>query len=321
MSDESSIYDVIIVGGGPAGLSAALLLGRACRRVALVDDGQPRNAAARQVHGYLGRDDVPPHELRGDGRRQLARYDVALFEDLVIGAECLVERPDWRWPTGFKIATRAGRELAARKLLFATGTRDEIPDLPGFKECYGQSVHHCPYCDGWEHRGGRLAAFGGDPAKAAGLGHLLRGWSDKVVVLANGEPLEDQEKASLARRGIRLIEERVLKLVHEDDRLLGVELAGRSVEPTDALFFNTGQRACSDLPLVLGCKSGRDDHLAPTGSRQTTNVEGVFLAGDADGDVQFAIVAAGEGATAAVTINRQLQDEERALADENGPAE
>jgi thioredoxin reductase len=304
-------YDVVIVGGGPAGLSAALVLARACREVLVIDAGQPRNASARHVHGFLSRDGVDPHELLAQGRGELRKYGVSFLSDEAVGCSRLLEPCVRTRPTQFKVATHSGQHFTCRKLLLATGTVDELPQFPGVKECYGVSVHHCPYCDGWEHRGQRLLAYGDTAEKAVGLGIALRTWSEKVTVLTNGAPVEESDLLRLAANDISLNSARICKINRrEDGQCVGVELENADVIPADALFFNTRQRPRSDLPRLLGCALD-EDGLVCTHGRQHSDIPGLFLAGDADGDVQFAIVAAAEGARAAVAINRELQDEDR----------
>jgi thioredoxin reductase len=307
------MYDVIIIGGGPAGLSAALLLGRSCRRVLVIDEGRPRNAAAREMHGYLGRDGTPPADLLAAGRREIARYGVELVRHVAVAADCVEQCGEHPFPTGFRVATESGRIERCRKLLLATGMRDELPAFPGVAECYGISVHHCPYCDGWEHRGRPLAAYGRPADKAAGLAMSLRTWSPQIVVLTDGQPLAADDRSQLLENEILIAEQPIRRLVADASKLQAIELEGAEPIPAEALFFNTGQRQSSDLPLQLGCEF-RDRKFAPlanTSPKQKTNIPGLFLAGDADGDVQFVIVAAAEGATAAVAINRELQEEER----------
>jgi thioredoxin reductase len=234
-------------------------------------------------------------------------------DDTAVAAACVEASDEHPFPTGFEVLTKSGRRARSRKLLFATGVRDELPEVPGVRECYGVSVHHCPYCDGWEHRDQRLAAYGRSPAAAAGLGLSLRTWSDRVIVLTDGERLDDRHRKQLRQNGVRFAEQRITRLTADDCRLKKVEFEGAPSIEIDALFFNTVQIPGSDLPATLGCAT-RDTEtarLTNTSAKQRTSVSGLFLAGDADGDVQFAIVAAAEGATAAVAINRELQDEDR----------
>lgn len=307
-ADGERIFDVIIVGGGPAGLSAALILGRCRRDVLVIDAGQPRNAAARAIHGLLGHDGITPQALLEKGRSEIERYGVAYDRDVVTAAGCLEPRPK-NLPTCFRLETKRGRSLRCRKLLFATGMRDELPDIPGLRECYGLSVHHCPYCDGWEHRDQRIAVYAKQPHEAAGLALALRGWSSEITVLTGGQELSPEDADRLSRRGIRCCKDRIMKLVHDHGILRHVELHGSEPVPADALFVATIQHACCDLTKVLGVTCD-EPFNARTSRKQKSNVPGVFLAGDADGDVQFVIVAAAEGATAAVAINRELLDED-----------
>jgi len=309
MTDTTQWYDVIVIGGGPAGLNAALVLGRACRKVVVIDAGEPRNRAARKLHGFLSRDGIDPRSLVDQGRNQLAPYHVQQVRDLVVDAAPIPQSANQPFATAFRISTQKGHEYQGRKLLFATGTVDEIPDFPGVPECYGETVHHCPYCDAWEHRGKRLVAFGFESAKAVGLALSLTSWSPQVTAVTSGASVEARDRQLLARNGIVVVDDRLLALEHQDGRLRGLQFEGKFV-PADALFFNTRQRAQSDLPRELGCETDTDCFVTTRG-KQKSDIPGLYLAGDADGDVQFAIVAAAEGATAAVAINRELQEEDR----------
>ena len=303
------IHDVIIVGGGPAGLSAALILARCRRRVAVIDSGQPRNAVVRTFHGYLGRDGTSPAELLRDGRAELAKYEVEVLDDLVVHAECSGKSAEHAEETRFSVVTQTGRTFLTRKLLLATGTRDELPPFAGLRECYGISVHHCPYCDGWERRDQHLLAYGENPDSAIGLAELLRGWSKQVTVLTHGQAVNAQQQQRLHRSGLALQTQPIERLLHTAGQLQAIQLQDTEPLAADALFFNSSQRPQSELSITLGCEMA-NEFITRTARRQTTNVPGLFLAGDADGEVQFVIVAAGEGATAAVAINRELQAED-----------
>jgi thioredoxin reductase len=314
---RDAFYDAIIVGGGPAGLSAALLLGRACRRVVVIDAGHPRNAAAARLNGFLGRDGTSPHDLLLDARAQLAKYEVELVADEAIRAERLALTSERPYPTAFSIATKEDRWLSGRKLLFATGMQDELPNFAGVRECYGATIHHCPYCDGWEHQGERVLVYGKEVEKAVELGLDLKGWSTDVTVLTDGSSLNNEQKDRLAKNGIACAQQKIIRFVHHDDQLEGVELEGHGMLPAEAMFFHTHQRPGSHLPQALGVQ--RDETFSGrTNRKQKTNVPGLFIAGDADGDVQFVIIAAAEGATAAVAMNRELLDEDEQLRHTSG---
>lgn len=303
------IHDVIIIGGGPAGLNAALILARCRRRVVVIDSGQPRNAVVRTFHGYLGRDGTSPAELLRDGRAELAKYEVEVLDDLVVHAECSGKPTEHAEETRFSVVTQTGRTFLTRKLLLATGTRDELPPFEGLRECYGISVHHCPYCDGWERRDQHLLAYGETPDSAIGLAELLRGWTRQVTVLTHGQAVNDEQQQRLHCSGLALQTQPIERLLHTDGQLQAIQLQATEPLTADALFFNSSQRPQSELSITLGCEMA-NEFITRTGRRQTTNVPGLFLAGDADGEVQFVIVAAGEGATAAVAINRELQAED-----------
>jgi thioredoxin reductase len=295
------MLDVIIVGGGPAGLSAALVLGRCRRKVLVCDNGRPRNRFAGHMHGYLSRDHSEPTELLRIGRDEILRYGVQFSPREAVDARNVGE--------GFLVRLDDGTEHHSRRLLLATGVSDVLPEILGLPELYGRSVHHCPYCDGWEHKDERIVALG-DGDAAIGLALNLRTWSQKIIACTNGREPEGEKRAQAGRLGIQVRTERVSRLVAEAGKLVGIEFTSGPSAPCDALFFNTGQYQRSPLAERLGCRF-RPDGGVYTSNKQCTDIPGLYLAGDADKDVQFVIVAAAEGATAAVAINKELQEEER----------
>jgi thioredoxin reductase len=294
------VYDTIIVGGGPAGLSAALVLGRCRRRVIVCDTGSPRNARSRELHGFLTRDGIPPTELLRIGRDELRPYGVDLRE-----AEVTDIRPS---PTGFEVSLTNGGRLESRTVLIASGVRDELPDIAGLDQCFGTTVHHCPYCDGWEVRDRALVVIG-HGRQAAALALALKTWSDRVTLCSNGPSrLVARDRGQLAAQHIEIREAGIASLDHDEGWARHVVFASGERLPCDAVFLATGQHPRSELPERLGCTLTRHglvkaDHLARTG------VPGLYVAGDASRDVQFAIVAAAEGAKAAVAINKALQEQ------------
>jgi thioredoxin reductase len=301
-------YDVIIVGGGPAGLSAALVLGSTCRRVLVCDAGNPRNAVALNSHNYLTRDGTQPRELLRLGREEIARYDVA-FRHATVTSARRVEREQAGPRTAFEVTTDSGERFTSRKLLLATGVTDVLPELPGFRDFYGRGVHHCPYCDGWEYRGRGIACYGpGD--KAVGLAQSLLTWSPRVTACTDGKPIDEDCLRRTRRGGIALRAEQVARLEGDAGRVRRVVFESGPPLECDAVFFNTGQLQRSALPRELGCRYDEKGHVR-TEDRQGTGIPGLFVIGDADDDVQFIVVAAAEGATAAVAINRQLQEEDQ----------
>lgn len=298
------MYDVIIVGAGPAGLSAALILGRCRRRVLLCDTGQPRNAASHALHGFLSRDGIQPDELLRLGREQLCKYEsVELRTIEVIDAV--------RDGKHFQVTFEDGTQLVSRKLLLATGVVDELPAIEGLEVFYGRSVFHCPYCDGWEMRDAPLAIYGRG-VRGRQLALELTVWSRDLVLCTDGpSKIEERDLNELSRHGIAVREERILRLEGKDgilERLVfvnGAELERR------AMLLCVHERQHSDLAAKLGC-TFTERGTVHTGEYEQTNVPGLYVAGDASRRVQLAIVAAAEGAEAAFAVNTALLKEDLA---------
>jgi thioredoxin reductase len=295
--------DVIIVGGGPAGLSAALVLGRCRRRVVVCDAGRPRNACSPHSHGYLTRDGMPPLELLALGREELRAYDVSVRDTEVTDVAGIA--------TGVRAVLADGTSLHARKVLIATGVEDVRPKVPGCDALYGVSIHHCPYCDGWENRDRPLAIYG-PPDQAAGLALSLRTWSRDLVVCTDGRQLTTAARTRLAGTDIAVRTERLTALEGTDGRLERIVFTKGPVLERQGLFFNTGQVQRSPLAERLGCTFTSKGHVR-CDRKGRTGVADLFVAGAANGDVQFVIVAAAEGAKAAVAINKELQEEDGGL--------
>ena len=293
-------FDVIIVGGGPAGLSAALVLGR-CRHTVLVcDSGLYRNHVAHAMHGYLSRDGLPPAELRRIGREQLQPYGVSILETEISHA---VKRE-----TCFELTTAQGEIFSARKLLLATGIIDNLPQLAGFDEFYGVSAFHCPYCDGWEQRDKRIVAYARG-AEIAQFAFTLRDYTDDLILCTDGPAqLSEAERARLARHAIPLVEKTVASLAGQNGQLTHIVFDDGEQMARDTLFFHLGQKQRSRLAAHLGCKVSNEEG-AQANDKCATNIPGLFIAGDATRDVQQVIVAAAEGTKAAFEINMALRDE------------
>jgi thioredoxin reductase len=300
------VYDAVIVGGGPAGLSAALVLGRARRRVLLFDHGRYRNAATRRMHGYLTRDGIRPPSFRAIARRELEAYGVEIRREEVLDVR--------RGRAGFRVLLPRRRSVRSTMLLLATGVVDRIPAIPGIEPLYGASVHHCPYCDGWEWRDRRLAAYGRGQ-NAVALAHSLKGWSADVMLLTDGGRVGRDDLRELTARGIPVVTRRVLRLQGTAGMLRRIHVHGVGPLERDALFFSTANDQSCDIGFRLGCRATSKSAIW-TNRREGTNVTDVYVAGDASSDIQSVIVAAAEGAKAAVAINKELLSRERAAARE-----
>jgi thioredoxin reductase len=305
---EQRVWDCVIVGAGPAGLNAALVLGRARRRVLVVDTGRPRNYATHEMHGVLGHDGLDPADLRARGRAELASYGVDVVTAEVEDAEPL-ER-------SVRLSSARGAEIA-RTVLLATGMLDEVPDIPGFAEVWGTSAHTCPYCDGFEHSDERLAVLA-KGTRGEHLAVLLRQWSDHVVLLTNGpHALAADQLARANALGVPVIETAVVALESDGTgQLQRVRLHDGQTLDCDALFFHVDWEMRTGLARTLGCELREDGSIAVDASQATT-VDRIYAAGNCADPRALVPAAAGSGVTAAVAINARLsfEDADRAAAE------
>ncbi|WP_327581204.1 bifunctional NAD(P)/FAD-dependent oxidoreductase/class I SAM-dependent methyltransferase [Nonomuraea sp. NBC_00507] len=302
-------YDVVVVGGGAAGLSGALTLGRARRKVLVIDAGQPRNAPAAGVHTYLTREGMPPRELLAAGREEVIGYGGEIVTGTVVAAE--------RVEDGFRMVLDDGSAVAADRLLLATGLVDELPDVPGLAERWGRDVLHCPYCHGWEVRDQAIGVLATGPL-AVHQALLWRQWSDQVTLFLHTGPEPDAEqREQLAARDVAVVEGRVAGLEVTGDRLAGVRLADGTVVECRALAVATRLTAREDLLAGLGLETEEQEmggHVIgtriPADAMGATNVPGVWVVGNAASVTDQVIVAAAGAVRVAAAINADLIAEE-----------
>ncbi|MFI2717275.1 NAD(P)/FAD-dependent oxidoreductase [Streptomyces collinus] len=290
-------YAVVVIGGGAAGLSAALVLGRARHRTLVIDAGEPRNAPAAHMQGYLSRDGMPPAEFLAAGREEIARYGVELVRDRVVR----VEKGE-----DFTVVSAGGRSVRARRLIVATGLKDELPAVPGLAERFGRDVLHCPFCHGWEVRDQPFGVLATSPASVH-QALMVSQWSKDVRFFLHTvaeEELSDEDLRRLAAAGVDVVPGEVAELVTEDDRLTGIRLADGTTHPRSVLF--TAPRAVPRTGLLE--RLGAELHETPFGAYPVvdatglTTVPGVWAAGNAIGFSEQVVHAASGGYRAASAI-------------------
>jgi thioredoxin reductase len=291
-------FDVLVVGGGMAGLSAGLWLARYRRRVRILDSGQPRNDSTWAVHGYPGVSDPPPHELR----------KILIEQAKSAGAEwqgCDVVSIAGE-KNAFTVTLENGDTYKSRRIILAYGRKDVLPDVEGLEALYGKSVFHCPDCDGPSTVDARIGVIGWDRA-AATLALLLLTWAREVCLLTNGRAPEitAEARAVLDKYDVAIHTQAIGRLCAQDDRLAAVEFENGDAMPLDTLFFHIGSHQSSDLADQLGCRRDDDDNLE-VDNAQETSVKGVFAAGDLIGPPYLAISAAAKGVKAALAVHKSL---------------
>jgi thioredoxin reductase len=298
------MLDAVIVGGGPAGLNAALMLGRARRTVLLCDNGQPRNAGVHAMHGFLSRDGMDPAALRQAGRDQLRAYPTVQVRATQVQAVT-------RDADQFTLTLTDGTTEQARRLLLATGVADQLPPIPGLAELWGRGVFNCPYCDGWEVRDQPLAVLASDPRNLQ-LALQLTRWSPDVLLCSNGAAgPDDDARRLLAAHKVGLREDPIARLDSQDGTLERIVFTEGEPVARTAAFLHAPTRQRSDLPRQLGCTLGEDGSVL-VGDFGQTSVPGVFAAGDMARRPSMpvpgaqVVIAAAEGAITAVAIDQEL---------------
>ena len=299
------LYDCIVIGAGPAGLSASLFLARYLRRTLTFHHNSPRNEYAHGIHGFLGHHGIRPNELLARGRDEVTSHGGLIIEACVNTVE-RVSSERFRVSVGTE-----PRAFEARRLLLATGLRDLTPDCPGFREFYGSSVHHCPDCDGYEVKDKRVAVLVRGNNPVAFTTNLLT-WTRHLTLLTDQTELSDHDRTRLARLDVPVRTEAVAAL--EGDKSTGqlqrVLFGDGEPLECDALFFNLGTELATNFHEALGCRLDPECGLVWVDQTRQTSVEGVYAAGDITPNSQLAVVAAAEGAMAAIHIHRSLKPEE-----------
>ncbi|WP_229969811.1 NAD(P)/FAD-dependent oxidoreductase [Pontibacter harenae] len=296
------MYDVIIAGGGPAGLNAAMILGRSRRKVIVFDTGQPRNRWAKSMNGFLSSDGADPREFIEKGRQELLKYGVEIIDKKVDTVTYSKGK--------FVVNDDEGKVYNSKKFILATGLKDNLPEVEGLEELYGKSIHHCPYCDGWESRDKAIAVYGQN-RRGIGQALAMKNWSEDVTLFTDGtDKLTIKDKELLKLNEVKYETAAIARLEGEDGMLQRIVLKNGEVREQQAMFFSLGTKQQSDLGEQLGCDF-TSKGVIKTRRLQQSNLPGLFVVGDAARDMQMVIVAAAEGAKAGVAINMELQQEDR----------
>lgn len=314
MSKSSSrIWDVIIVGAGPAGSTAAMVLARMRRKVLIIDDGQPRNQRSQGMHNYLSRDGLLPTEFLELAHKELDGYGINRVQARATAARRLGDH-------GFEVCDdRKGRHLSKR-LLLATGVKDNIPQIPGMQELWGKGVYHCPFCDGYELCDKNIGLYA-SRYNGFGMAMALKQLSSSVTLFTDGRGyLSAEQRRQLSGRDVKVISTKIAELSCSNDRLTCVTLQDGMQVACDAVFVHHGHKVNNELLIQLGARMSSKG-AAITNRKQACSVPGLYVAGDAAIDMHFVIVAAAEGAKAAVTIHDDLLNTENLLVhpDEKRP--
>jgi thioredoxin reductase len=305
-SNKKQIRDVIIVGAGPAGSNAAMVLARVRRSVLIIDNGKPRNGRSHGMHNYLTRDGILPSEYLTMAHEELGKYGVERISAAAVRARKLGDH-------GFEVEDSNGEVYLGKRLLLATGVTDIIPDIPGMEELWGNGVYHCPYCDGYELCDQNIGLYA-RKHNGFGMAIALRQLSASVILFTDGRGyLSADQHRQLDGLGIRVVSQRIRELSCSEDRLTCVSMQNGESIPCDAVFVNHGHKSNNDLLIQLGARL-TSKGAAITNRKQACSVPGLYVAGDAAIDVHFVIVAAAEGAKAAVAIHDDLLHAENHLA-------
>jgi len=296
-----NLYDVIIIGGGPAGLNAAVVLGRCRRKVLLFDHGKQRNRYSKGMHNYLTRDSILPGEFLKISREEIKKYGVKILHTEVKDAKKINDET-------FKIKDSDGKIYHSKKLVLATGLTDILPAIEGAAELYGKSLFHCPYCDAWEFAGKKMGVYA---RRKSGIevALALTTWSHEITLYTDGKKyVKPKNMELLKQKSIRVVFQPIASLQGNNGKIKNIVLKNGEKQRCDALFFSSGYETQCDIAKTLGCNFGKNK-LVLTNKSQQTNITGLYVVGDVAKDVQFVVVAAAEGAKAGVYINKELLNE------------
>ena len=301
---KNKTLDVAIIGGGSAGMSAALVFGRAMMHAIIINDEKPRNLVTQGSHGFLTRDGVHPSELLQVAKTQLLKYTTVNY---VKGQAANIEKQ----AAGFEITAQNGEVFHAQNVVFATGYKDDIStiNLPGIKAVYGKTVYPCPFCDGWERRNQPLALFG-EEVFVAQFAKTIHHWSKDLIVFTNGKKVvSEEDKKALERNNIRLIEGEIQELISENGQLSGVKLAsGELIARTGGFLLSTGEKQATGIPAKLGVET-TDFGTYKTNDWGKSAVEGIYIVGDAKNGFSGIAAAVAEGSMVAEMMIHEIINE------------
>lgn len=291
-------FDVIIIGGSYSGLAAGMALGRALREVLIIDSGKPCNRYTPHSHNFITHDGSVPGEIAAIAREQVAKYNtVTFFDGLALGAE----KKDGL----FYVSTSADKTFAGTKLIFATGVRDIMPDIPGFEDCWGKSVIHCPYCHGYEVRGERTGILG-NGEYAFEFASLIFNWTKDLTVYTNGKStLTDEQRQKLISHDIDIVEDEVERLEHSDGYLQKIFFKNGKSAALKALYARPPFQQHCDIPESLGCEITDEGYIKVDPTQKTT-IAGVYACGDNTIRMRSVANAVAMGTTAGAMVNREL---------------
>ncbi len=298
-----NLFDVIIIGGGPAGLNAAVVLGRCNRKVLLFDHGKQRNRHSHGMHNFLTRDDISPAEFLKISFKELKKYGVKRLHAEIIHAKKNTEEI-------FVVKDSKGKIYHSKKLMLATGLTDILPDIKGAKQLYGTSMFHCPYCDGWENNNKETGVYS-QSRSGIDLALTLTSWSKKITLYTNGKKyVREKDEKLFVKKNIAVAYKPIHSFESTAGQIKNIVFENGEKSACEALFFSNGYDVQCHLVESLSCKTGKNK-IAITNKLQQTNIAGLYVAGDISKDIHFVVVAAAEGAKAAVYINKELLEEEK----------